>query len=392
MTGLLQMSSKLATLSLVLATLIMDDHHDQARGIVANGTWPQSTDSGFHTDRSRAACPVTPYPAGERASTYTQTWYVEGDLKAGLDPAFFGQRFAGRAGVKVQWHPPGSNPTVEGRRLDAPAPPLATGSPPGNEGETLPREIRFPTDGCWEVVGRGGGEELRFVVWVHPAADHPIQGDRAVGGLAEDDWEALRRPLGTPALAADGTCPRTRPTPGTRVDGTALRSGPIWVDDVATADADGLVRELAPGSPRATPRFPTRWLADPAYQGPILVRGHSLADSAEVGFGNGSELRLEGGQPGAAPDWRVWSAETTVPGPGCFCRPGRRHGLQQRDRLRGSPLRDRPTRFRWHSCSPNAAGERTPAAILSADVPAAADGRLGRSSGGVRRSVRRRIG
>jgi hypothetical protein len=57
--------------------------------------------------------------------------------------------------------------TIEGRRLDAPAPPLVGEVPDGygDEGFT-PSGLTFPTAGCWEVTGRVGGGSLTFVVFV----------------------------------------------------------------------------------------------------------------------------------------------------------------------------------------------------------------------------------
>jgi len=57
--------------------------------------------------------------------------------------------------------------TIEGRRLDAPSPPLAASIPSGY-GDTgfQVSGLEFPTTGCWEVTGNVAGTELRFVVTV----------------------------------------------------------------------------------------------------------------------------------------------------------------------------------------------------------------------------------
>jgi hypothetical protein len=57
--------------------------------------------------------------------------------------------------------------TIEGRRLDAPAPPLKAWVPDGygDQGFQV-GGITFPSNGCWEITGRVGGGSLTFVVLV----------------------------------------------------------------------------------------------------------------------------------------------------------------------------------------------------------------------------------
>ncbi|MBZ5580056.1 MAG: hypothetical protein LAP40_26145 [Acidobacteriia bacterium] len=59
---------------------------------------------------------------------------------------------------------------IEGRRLDAPAPPLivtgANGSYTPDMGSFVMSGVNFPTEGCWEVTGRSKTAALTFVVCV----------------------------------------------------------------------------------------------------------------------------------------------------------------------------------------------------------------------------------
>lgn len=57
--------------------------------------------------------------------------------------------------------------TIEGRRLDAPAPPLWAEIPEGYRNIGFqPSGIVFPTEGCWEVTGKVGDASLTFVTLV----------------------------------------------------------------------------------------------------------------------------------------------------------------------------------------------------------------------------------
>jgi hypothetical protein len=71
--------------------------------------------------------------------------------------------------------------TIEGRRLDAPAPPLEAWIPDGyGDSGFQVSGITFPTDGCWEITGRVGEGSLTFVVLVvYPEGFTPIASPEA---------------------------------------------------------------------------------------------------------------------------------------------------------------------------------------------------------------------
>lgn len=62
---------------------------------------------------------------------------------------------------------------ITGRRLDAPAPPLAS-SPATNAfnaadiGSAMLVGITIPKPGCWEITGAYAGTTLSFIVWIAP--------------------------------------------------------------------------------------------------------------------------------------------------------------------------------------------------------------------------------
>ena len=65
--------------------------------------------------------------------------------------------------------------TIDGRRLDSPAPPLRASIPDGY-GETgfQSTAMIFPTPGCWEVTGHLGDAELTFVTLVEKIGNGPV--------------------------------------------------------------------------------------------------------------------------------------------------------------------------------------------------------------------------
>jgi hypothetical protein len=59
--------------------------------------------------------------------------------------------------------------TIEGRRLDAPAPPLRAWVPDGyGDIGFQATALTFPTGGCWKIIGRVGDARLTVVVLVLP--------------------------------------------------------------------------------------------------------------------------------------------------------------------------------------------------------------------------------
>lgn len=81
----------------------------------------------------------------------------------------------GSLGMKFGWtRGVGGQLRIEGRRLDAPAPPLRADIPTGYE-ETgfQATALVFSSAGCWEVTGRVGDARLSFVTKVVKIGDGP---------------------------------------------------------------------------------------------------------------------------------------------------------------------------------------------------------------------------
>jgi hypothetical protein len=70
------------------------------------------------------------------------------------------------------WRGAAGRLTIQGERLDAPAPPLRAWVPPGYGSTGFQvTQLTFPTRGCWKVVGSVRGHDITFVVRVTKRRD-----------------------------------------------------------------------------------------------------------------------------------------------------------------------------------------------------------------------------
>ncbi len=115
--------------------------------------------------------PFSPFPIGNyrNASGTLLTFLGEGPVL--FYPGGAGAISAdGSMSIKWVWYRHGisGSLSITGHRLDAPAPPLKAGIPSSGYGRTgvLPTILTFPTEGCWEVIGRVGRHTLAFITLV----------------------------------------------------------------------------------------------------------------------------------------------------------------------------------------------------------------------------------
>jgi hypothetical protein len=134
------------------------------------------------------ACPVT-QPNGRGVSDWSGTGNNHGNdalviqLWPGGTVTFKpnGPGFVladGALSMKFPWWRLRNGPlSIEGRRLDAPAPPLRARIPSGygNTGFQSTSVI-FPTPGCWEVTGHVGDGALTFITRVEKITEGADQG------------------------------------------------------------------------------------------------------------------------------------------------------------------------------------------------------------------------
>ena len=75
----------------------------------------------------------------------------------------------GSVGMKIAWYRGNGvrgKLTIQGKRLDAPAPPLRADFSDYGDTGFQPSEVIFPTEGCWEVTGKVGSASVTFVTRV----------------------------------------------------------------------------------------------------------------------------------------------------------------------------------------------------------------------------------
>ncbi|MHB8646793.1 MAG: hypothetical protein ACYDAR_13465 [Thermomicrobiales bacterium] len=141
------------------------------------GTVTAATGRASSIPSTSAACPVTPFitsrPPDANTARFTETWYGNDVLWAGLAPPYQGKWFASSLKV-LWWRSVSGTLTIEGTRLDGNAPPVTAFIPDGY-GQTgyQATGIDIPTPGCWAITGKVANQELRFVVAVSPAGCLP---------------------------------------------------------------------------------------------------------------------------------------------------------------------------------------------------------------------------
>jgi hypothetical protein len=126
-------------------------------------------------------CPVTrPSPVGPKGVSPDEFFgwdasYGNGRLWVGglwpggvinADPGFVDAN--GAVGMKFGWWRavPGKL-RITGRRLDAPAPPARGDVPDGDAAIGFQTSgVSFPTEGCWQIIGKVGTTTLTFVTFV----------------------------------------------------------------------------------------------------------------------------------------------------------------------------------------------------------------------------------
>jgi hypothetical protein len=139
-----------------------------------------------------------------------------------------------------------------------------------------------------------------------------------------DRSSELRHPLHLPSVAPGAACPRTaggRPAPDVAI---ALGSGPAY-------PVLGFEGDDVPPSPKAVvPLYPderkgsvywhkTLWAVDPAYDGPVLIRGAGIDPPQPMRFGYDERQLGELEFPAEESEsWRYGPSFTIVRGPGCY--------------------------------------------------------------------------
>jgi hypothetical protein len=179
-----------------------------------------------------------------------------------------------------------------------------------------------------EVVG---GWFVLLVLASGCSGDEATSNGQAPSERKSDRASELHRPLQLPTVAPGAACPRTAgglPSPDVAI---ALGSGPAY-------PVLGFEGDHVPPSPKAVvPLYAderrgsvywhkTLWAVDPAYDGPVLIRGAGIDPPQPMRFVEPSAApgghRNEVGElempAQASGSWRYGPSITILPGPGCY--------------------------------------------------------------------------
>jgi len=115
-----------------------------------------------------ASCPVTPTvradaPREAGVGPLAGAWHINADR------SIWALHQVWRSGIanKEPWIRPAKvPPVVTGRRLNGTAPPVKVAVPGSYVTRFQATGMEFPVAGCWEVTGKAGDKELRFVTEV----------------------------------------------------------------------------------------------------------------------------------------------------------------------------------------------------------------------------------
>jgi hypothetical protein len=192
----------------------------------------------------------------------------------------------------------------------------------------------FRSAGCYgfQVDGTSFSRVIVMRVFDVPAEGELISpaGYSSFDGTPGAVPVALRRPLDIPVLRKGARCPVS--APGKVVSpyyGAAIGKGPIYgISLVSLADSGVLSFDYPPGPNSLFAGSlwggqALKWLADPTYTGPVLIRGLQLDGQNRLGFGNGpwpfSEMQLAPGEGDPqAGGWRGWGGYARFRAPGCY--------------------------------------------------------------------------
>ena len=150
--------------------------HDVLAAMIVLGL-VASTGSQSGPNGSSATCPVTaPNHRSMGIVPEGSHWYANGAIGTGLWAGGKVVFRPGKAGkilpdgslqMKFLWAKPPGSMSIEGKRLDAEAPPMRASIDHSHDADRFqPSYLTFPEPGCWEVTARVGDSRLTFVTEV----------------------------------------------------------------------------------------------------------------------------------------------------------------------------------------------------------------------------------
>lgn len=187
--------------------------------------------------------------------------------------------------------------------------------------------IRLSSAGSWQFCVLNFSSTGRACIQRSPGWRR-VQVQRR--GAPVDVWHRLQRPLRVTTIAAGSRCPTTSPDPdgdltriGSGFTGVAWGRGPAYPGGLDSGEGKPILRYLDPNPPGSlfygSKWFGNKvlWMIEPAYRGPVLVRGRQLDGPNELRFERGlvppREMQIL-----SSPPPRARPSFTRVRAAGCY--------------------------------------------------------------------------
>ncbi len=165
---------------------------------------------------------------------------------------------------------------------------------------------------------------LALALWLAACAPPgpPLVASPGVLHTPDPADELRSRPLQLIKIEAGSQCPSAHPRQVNPDYGVAVGEGPVYA---AGFGNDGVLSITFP-APTETPFYGSAWsgtkvlwFVDPAYQGPVLIRGGQLDGPNSVRFNTGADLPSELWIDAAgSSNWRSQATYTRLRLPGCY--------------------------------------------------------------------------
>ncbi len=157
-----------------------------------------------------------------------------------------------------------------------------------------------------------------------PALSQAVPSPAPLAASADPAAQLSLRRLQLLKLESGAQCPRAHARQVARAYGVALGDGPAY----ATGFSNDSILQINLTAPTESPFYGNEWsgakvlwFIDPAYRGPILIRGGQLDGPDRLRFDMGAEPASEiaiAAAAGSSSEWRSIPSYVRLRSPGCY--------------------------------------------------------------------------